>query len=69
MERGKHGGAEHMLVGMNVASLIYRTLEVCRKLQHALTIAPTHFIKCVGMSKSYDRSILLHVGACDANKP
>jgi len=37
--------------------------------QHTPTIAPTHSIKRVGMSKSYDRSILQHVGTCDANKP
>jgi len=34
-------------------------------LQYAPTIAPTHSIKCIGMSKSYGRSILHHVGACD----
>jgi len=48
----------------------YRFVRVASSnmLQHAPTTAPTHSIKCVGMSKSNGRSILQHIGACDANK-
>jgi len=45
--------------------------KVCshHKLRHAPTIiTPIHSIKRIGVSKNYSRSILEHVGTCDANK-
>jgi len=36
---------------------------------HSSYLLLTHSIKRIEMSKSYDKSILQHVGAYDANKP
>ena len=36
-------------------------------LQHAPAIVPTYSNECIEVSRSYDKSILEHVGVYDAN--
>jgi len=38
-------------------------------LQHASTTAPTCTNVLVEMNKIYNKNMLEHIGACDANKP
>jgi len=50
---------------LRIATEIQRFVHV---LQYTPVIVPTHSNECIGVSRSYDKSILEHVGVCDANK-